>query len=84
MVEKLKNQIYIPVWAIGVFVTILLSLLGYTVTISQAMQMTKTNTTTIETIQQDLKNKVDEKVYNRDIQQMNNKLDILIEKSMKP
>ena len=84
MVEKLKNQIYIPVWAIGVFVTILLSLLGYTVTISQAMQMTKTNTTTIDVIQQDLKNKVDEKVYNRDIQQMNNKLDILIEKSMKP
>ena len=82
MVEKLKNQVFIPVWTIGVFITILLALFGYTVTISKAIQMTNSNTSAIEVIQQDLKNKVDERVYSRDIMQVNTKLDILINKNI--
>jgi len=83
MVDKLKNELRVPVWAIGVCVTILLASVGYTITLAKGLQQTYTNTSNITTIQEDLKNKVDEKVYNRDIIQINNKLDLLLTKSIR-
>lgn len=83
MVDKLKNELRVPVWAIGVCVTILLTSVGYTITLAKGLQQTYTNTSNITTIQEDLKNKVDEKVYNRDIIQINNKLDLLLTKSIR-
>jgi len=83
MVDKLKNELRIPVWAVGLFVTILLVSVGYTVTVAKGLQLTYTNTSNIDIIQSDLKNKVDERVYNRDIIQINNKLDLLLTKSIR-
>lgn len=83
MVDKLKYELRVPVWAIGVCVTILLASVGYVITLSAGLQQTRTNTSSIEIIQQDLKNKVDEKVYNRDIIQINGKLDMLLSNSLK-
>lgn len=64
MVEKLKYEIRLPIWAITIIVTLLLAMAGYSVNLAYTVQQVRVNTESIKK----LDNKVDKEVYKSDIQ----------------
>jgi hypothetical protein len=70
MVDKLKQEIRIPVWAFTLAFSAIALMLSYTISLSMSLQQVKINTKEIEK----LDNKVDKDTYKSDIQDIKSSL----------
>lgn len=66
MGEAMKAEIKLPVWAMGLLVTLLLALLAYNATFASTVAKVEQNTKSIELLQKDKADKETvEKIYNK-------------------
>ena len=70
MVDKLKNELRIPIWAVTIIIGIMLSLITYTSVVSSTIKQTDINTDDINTIKIKLDNKLDKSDYKDDIDKL--------------
>jgi hypothetical protein len=66
MTERLKEGIILPVWVVGVMVTLLLALLAYNATFASTVTVVQQHTKSIEVLQKDKADKESvDKIYNK-------------------
>ena len=70
MVDKLKHELRIPVWAVSVIIGIIFSLGTYTTIISKSLNQIENNTNNINVLNIKVDNKVDKVDYKDDINKL--------------
>lgn len=70
MVDKLKHELRIPVWAVSIIIGIIFSLGTYTTIISKSLNQVENNTNNINVLNIKVDNKVDKVDYKDDINKL--------------